>query len=127
MRNWEFARSFVESSDGPKVEIVRVPPHDVSRVFDVCREHALAVPRDIKVVPYGTKSMTVGMGLFAMAFKSLTASDPCRRKCSIEYGQPLVYNDKYSTGVELDVNGKPVIHAFAIKLDGKNLYELPNG
>ena len=62
--------------------------------------------------PYGTKSMSLAMCLYACSHPENT--DVC-------YTQPKSYNPQYSTGISM-VNGVPDTFAYCIRLDGKDFY-----
>ena len=75
--------------------------------------------RHAVLAPFGPKPLSLAMCMYGI--------DCRRRKWPVEIGytQPTAYSDEYSTGVALR-DGEPVIHAYCLKLDGRNLYEVPN-
>jgi len=112
LRNWEFVRN-LDSDVGPYLhQPIRVDAYDVSSIFDTiksmtdnCNEYAV-------FAPYGTKTMSLAMCLYAIAYPD---------KSSVFYTQPKSYNPKYSTGIKT-IKGIPAIFGYFVRLNGKNIY-----
>ncbi len=60
--------------------------------------------------PYGPKTMSLGICLFATRFNS-----------AVCYTQPKLYHPDYSTGVG-EINGRPEVYAYCLRLNGRDLY-----
>jgi hypothetical protein len=112
-RNWQFVRDLDKSLPEAAKNPIRVPPYDVSDVFD----HLLAYTKqgDLRAIfaPFGAKPISLAMCLYA----SLTNSP-------VSYSQPCVYNPEYSTGVKRLRTGYAEIYAYFIKLAGQDLYSV---
>lgn len=110
-RNWRFVHELKKSGMlEDDRQIIRVEAHDVSGCFD----HIAAVANDdferTIFAPFGPKSHSLAMCLLASKFD-----------CDVYYSQPSYYHPDYSQGMKMH-NGKPETYAYAIKLNGANLY-----
>lgn len=111
-RSWELLRRLQEHQPPNSFSIHRVDVKDVSDAYDrllSITNHGI-IPVDL--APFGPKPMSLAMCLYA------TAVD-----CPAFYTQPTVYHPDYSTGVVKKL-GIPEIYAYAIRLDGVDLYSV---
>jgi hypothetical protein len=111
-RNWDMVRELETLSDHAPI---RVPIYDVPSVFDVLQKLTNSGQKYAALAPYGPKTVSLAMCLFAIAYRDSAA------RPSAFYTQPQVYDPSYSIGVAMD-NGIPRVRAYCIKLNGKVLY-----
>lgn len=111
-RAWEFVRSLDKKLSPKHAKVRRVAALDTCHAFD----HLLAVSEHgriyLTLAPYGPKPISLAMCLYAVAANS-----------AVFYTQPTVYNPHYSKGVSTR-SGQPNIHAYCVRLSGRNLYEV---
>ena len=111
-RNWEFVRKIRDSVGNLKFDLVPVSAYAVGEVFDYLRKESDSGSKYTVLAPYGPKSMSLAMCLFAVHVGD---------SASVFYTQPRVYNPEYSTGVK-QLNGVPFTQAYCLRLSGRNLY-----
>lgn len=120
IRNWEFVRSIEQQKKfglRPS-DVLRVHPQATSLAFDILVGQSGGHRDEVWLAPFGPKSISLAMALFALARE--VAGEPV----SIGYTQPPAYSATYSVGVEVDDHRNPLVHAYCIKLDGRNWYEV---
>ncbi len=107
-RAWEFVRNIEKgrSREGGNLELVRVEAKNPSDSFDSLCTLSNQGQRKIELAPFGPKTVSVAMCIFA----TLTESE-------VFYTQPKKYASDYSTGVS-------EVFAYAIKLNGHSFYSL---
>jgi len=120
IRNWEFVRNIAEQQKfGLKTsDVIRVHPQATSLAFDILVGQCAEQVDEVWLAPFGPKSISLAMVLFALA------RETTGRAVSIGYTQPPAYSATYTTGVELGPDGKPVIHAYCVKLKGRSFYSI---
>lgn len=111
-RSWELLRQLRHNRNAEAFETFRASANSVSDTFDRLVSLTDGGQKVADLAPFGPKPMSVAMCLFA----SLTESQ-------VFYTQPSVYRPDYSSGAA-HVDGHPVVHAFAIRLAGRDLYSL---
>ncbi len=120
IQNWEFVRRI----EGQKKlgltqnDVLRVHPQATSLAFDILTGQCAGRTDEVWLAPFGPKSMSLAMVLFALAREAHGLD------VSIGYTQPLAYSPSYSEGVEYMRDGHPLIHCYAIKMDGKDIYSM---
>ena len=122
IKNWEFVRNIERQKKfklKPK-DVIRVHPQATSLAFDILAGQCESQSGEVWLAPFGPKSMSLAMALFALARE---AND---LPVSVGYTQPLAYSATYSIGVERDENETPIVHAYCIKLNGRNWYSIPH-
>jgi hypothetical protein len=117
IRNWEFVRNIEHKFPLTQGDILRVHPQATSLAFDLLVGQCQQAD-EVWLAPFGPKSISLAMVLFALAREENSEA------VSIGYTQPPAYSPDYSTGVEKDVSGNPVIHAYCIKLGGQAFYAI---
>lgn len=95
-----------------KVEPMRVHPWDTSAAFDYLATVSEHGRRNVVLVPYGPKPISLAMCLFG-----IDTNAPAF------YAQPRVYNPLYSVGVS-HYRGVPLCYSYALKLDSRGLYRV---
>jgi len=118
LKNWEFVRQvYQELGPLPEASIKRVSANNVSNVFD----RLVAITNNgvyhSVLAPYGPKPVSLAMCLFGIWCQDMGVP------VKIGYTQPQVYSDEYSKGQSLTPNGLPEVHAFCLRVEGRNLYE----
>lgn len=110
-RAWEFVRQ-IEVSLPLKDEdrIVRVAANDLSGCYDRIQLLTKKGARRAVFAPYGPKPHSVAMCLHAL-----------RTESEVFYTQPTHHDPEYSTGILMQ-DGLPAGFAYAIRLNGRNLY-----
>lgn len=127
-RNWLFIKDIEEKlgSIAPN-NLLRTDALDCSNIFDICCKISDNSKKFITLAPFGPKPISLGMCLFACA--SLTEASEMGREylnpCEVMYTQPKQYDPEYSKGIKRDRNNVPIVFAYALKIDGRNLYSLP--
>lgn len=112
LRNWEFVRN-LDSDVGPYLhQPIRVDAYDVPSIFDNIKSMTDNCNQYAVFAPYGTKTMSLAMCLYAIAYPD---------KSSVFYTQPKSYNPNYSTGVKT-IRGLPAIFGYFVRMNGKNIY-----
>lgn len=112
MRSWDLLRQIEQSGSPGLFSRYRADAKDPSDTFDRLMSLSESGKKLIALAPFGPKPMSLGMCLFA-----------CLSNCEVFYTQPSVYHPDYSIGESL-INGEPEIYAYAIRLSGKNLYQI---
>ena len=92
--------------------------YDCPQIFDALLEMTNDAKDTAAIAPYGPKTQSLAMCLFAIA-----AASAGRPRVPVFYAQPHRYALDYSTGIKLK-NGKPDIVAYCLKLAGGNLYAI---
>lgn len=123
--NWRFVNhiksewgDIKQTAQASRIEIVRVPTHDVSTVFDRLLQHSNAGKAEgLTLAPFGPKSISLAMCLLGNARMDIG------RATEIGYTQPSIYMPDYTTGVA-DCNGVPNVVAYCIRLKGRDLFTL---
>jgi hypothetical protein len=111
-RSWELLRRLQEHQPPDSFSIHRVDVKDVSDAYDRLLSITNHGNVPVDLAPFGPKSMSLAMCLFATAFD-----------CPAFYTQPTVYHPDYSTGI-MTKDGIPEIYAYAIRIDGTDLYSV---
>jgi len=114
-RNWEFLRQLQPNPSGPLQNLLMVDGLNVPMIFDKLNQITDTGASFSILAPFGPKPMSLAMCLFACSHANKEAAP------SVFYTQPTVYNPNYSVGVGSTAS-KPCIYAYAIRLNGKNLY-----
>jgi hypothetical protein len=112
-RNWDFLRQLEPYA---KREPKRLHTYDVSEAFDHLLTLTNSGQRYAIISPYGPKPMSLAMCLYAVS----THSAHCRP--AVCYSQPTVYHPDYSLGVRKTHRGEPMIYAYCLRLEGRDLY-----
>ncbi len=116
LRNWEFVRN-LDSEVGPySHDPIRVNGFDVSAIFDIILRESDNGKESVVFAPYGPKPMSLAMCLYASSHPENSA---------VYYTQPKSYNPNYSSGVRKIQNNLDIL-AYCIRLNGKDLYTVPN-
>ena len=110
-RNWKFVAQ-LERTLLPRTEPIRVEAQNVSDTFDHILELTNHGVRAAVFAPYGPKTMSLAMCLFA-----IKAGSP------VFYTQPQTYHPQYTSGVK-QYNGVPLVYSYCLRLDGRDLYSL---
>jgi hypothetical protein len=114
-RNWDFVRQLEhEQSDLSRI-IERIDANNVPDIYDKLEALTGKGDKHAILAPFGPKTMSLAMCLYASAYAN-SKSPP-----SVFYTQPTVYNPNYSSGVK-SANGHAAVHAYWVRLNGKNLY-----
>ena len=103
-RTWKFIE---DMQINPKIDfkdILRVDAINISEIFDLIL--SISSRKEILIAPYGPKTMSLAMCLFA-----------CLTNSPVYYSQPTTYDSKYSEGVDKCIG-------YCIKLNDQNLYTL---
>jgi hypothetical protein len=112
-RNWKFLAQ-LERTVTLQSEPIRVEANNVSDTFDHILELTQRGSRAAVFAPYGPKPMSLAMCLYAI-----------RSGSPVYYTQPQTYHPLYSTGVRI-MNNYPLAYAYCLRLDGRDLYTVPN-
>lgn len=105
-RSWRFLIQLMTGiSVGPD-DIKRIEAYDVSDVFDHIRECTGKGKSPSVLAPFGPKSMSLAMCLYAISSQSV-----------VYYTQPRVYHPRYSVGIKR-------IDAYCLRINGSDLYTL---
>ena len=110
-RAWEFLRQIEDTVTlSDERQIARIDANDLSACFDRLGQitHQGKIPTVF--APYGPKPHSVAMCLQAINMGA-----------EVFYTQPSFYHPEYTTGIMMKA-GSPAGFAYAIKLDGRNLY-----
>lgn len=111
-RSWELLRRLQEHQPPDSYTVHRVDVRDASDAFDRLLSVTDRGKIMVDLAPFGPKPMSLAMCLYASAVD-----------CPVFYTQPTVYHPDYSTGT-LVKSGEPEIYAYALRIDGNNLYAL---
>lgn len=114
-RNWDFYRQFSEAAADPAVSMVGVSHVDVPAIFRRLTALGRKSPGPVRLAPYGPKSVSLAMCLYALAVG--------RDKAAVIYTQPKFYSPDYSSGFREDDQGI-VSYAYPVKLAGRPVYGL---
>lgn len=110
-RNWNLLSMLLPEGDIPRnTEIHRVNALDAFEVFERVISWSQGGALDIDMIPLGPKPHALGM---AMAYLRLEGHG------ELTYSQPQSYGANYSTGVAVDLLGRPSITAYCLKYGGK--------
>jgi len=115
-QNWEFIRYIHEQVEFSSQDIRRVDPFSVSLAFEHLRAQCSAHVGELLLAPFGPKPISLAMALYALAREDFGLP------VSVGYTQPRAYSDLYSQGVQRGHDGKPIIHAYCVKLNGDLFY-----
>jgi hypothetical protein len=110
-RSWQIIKRLNDQMRTP-VNPTRVDTWDVSACFDHLVDISEHGHRPTVLVPYGPKTISLAMCLFATGSES-----------AVYYAQPRTYNPLYSQGVAQQ-NGETLAYAYSLKLGGRPLYSL---
>lgn len=111
-RNWMFMEEIEQTLNVSLDDPVRVDVENVSEVFDAIRELTSFGDRSALLAPFGPKTFSLAMCLYSIA-SELTG----KGRVPVFYSQPRTYDINYSSGVKK-------ILGYAIRVDGRNLYEM---
>jgi hypothetical protein len=111
-RNWRFLLDLERNVPGVSESPIRVEAYNVPDTFDRISEITGAGGRRTALAPYGPKPISLAMCLYAR-----------HTNTPVFYTQPMFYHPKYSMGIARR-NGEPVIFAYLVRLNGKDLYTL---
>lgn len=114
-RAWRFIQELQKQRRPDRFEIFRIATNDVPGAFDRICSLTNGGKKGAIFAPYGPKPISVAMCLYA----HLTESE-------VFYTQPRVYRPDYTQGVAY-VKDKPKICAYWVRMNGRDLYELPTG
>ncbi|WP_421380242.1 hypothetical protein ACOCG7_23490 [Paraburkholderia sp. DD10] len=114
-RNWEFVRELSAYVNNTASTVERVDARDVSETFQYIRRLANHGERYAVLAPFGPKSLSLAMCLYATA-------PATRPHSTVFYTQPRAYHPAYSSGVA-QVGQYPEIYAYCVRLAGRDLYE----
>lgn len=116
IRNWDFVRSIHQQVEIAPGKVLRVPTNSMPLAFDAIDSQSAGHSEELILAPYGPKPIALAMALLAIKRQEQA------RPVSVVYTQPRCYSPNYSTGVETDLDGHPVVHAYCLKINGTNLY-----
>jgi len=106
-RTWKFIEEMEISPKIDSKDILRVDTMNLSEMFDaIC---SISDKRGILIAPYGPKTMSLAMCLYA-----------CLTDSTVYYTQPTTYNPGYSQGATKCTG-------YCIKLNGQSLYNNADG
>lgn len=112
-RTWQFVSDIEgECRLEDDRRIVRVSAYDVAGCFEQIDAITERGARRTVFAPYGPKPHSLAMCLYAIG-----------RSLDVFYTQPTFYHPNYSTGIRKSDN-VPIGYAYALKIGGRNLYEL---
>jgi len=111
-RSWETIRKLRQQRSHEAFEVFRASAKDCADTFDRLVSLTDRNTQRAQLAPFGPKPMSLGMCLFAV-----------RTNSEVFYTQPAVYNPYYSIGVAMR-NGSVDVQAFAVRLEGVDLYEI---
>jgi len=114
-RAWHFVQELQKQRRADRFEIFRIATDDVPGAFDRICSLTDGGRKGAIFAPYGPKPISVAMCLYA----HLTESE-------VFYTQPTVYRPDYTQGVAY-VADKLKIWAYWVRMNGRDLYELPTG
>jgi hypothetical protein len=103
-RTWAFVNHMNTSTRVDTRSIYRIDSLDLSENFEIIKGLANKGEKNVLFAPYGPKTMSLAMCLYA-----------CLTKSAVFYTQPTTYNPLYSTGT-----GK--CFGYIIKQGGRSLY-----
>ena len=114
-RSWEFLHHvWPELQPHWQRPPLRVDVQDISGAFDLLASALDDRNRNVVLAPFGPKTLSVAMGLFACQLPRAT----------VVYTQPSYYGDGYSTGVLPLPSGDPACIGYCIRMDGTDAYRL---
>lgn len=125
-KNWEFVEQLERqvATDSPppthkdRIVFDQVSAHDVSQAFDAMISITDHANHPALLAPYGPKPISLAMCLFALAADEANKSD-----VPAFYTQPKRYDLNYTKNAALTESGIET-WAYALKLDGKQLYSV---
>lgn len=122
-KNWEFLRKLKEQighEDRYEARKDRwhVHMYDVPAIFDALSHFSKAGRRPIVLAPFGPKTMSLGMCLFALSVEEISGE-----RVAALYTQPKQYALDYTTGIR-KIEGKPDTRAYLVKTGGRRVYRL---
>jgi hypothetical protein len=121
-RNWMFVKDIEDNTTVRGIEPpdrIHINMYDCPQIFRAIQEMTTSDNRSSALAPYGPKTMSLAMCLFAIA--SAAAGLPAT---PVYYAQPRRYAPDYSTGIRLTPGGIRDVQAYCVKLLGQNLYAL---
>jgi len=98
------------------IKYIHTDANDISQVFDIMRMKTDNGLKTSMMAPYGPKTFSLAMCLFAIA-----ADEKGRADIPIFYAQPQRYATDYTKSTSL-VGGQPDTWSYALKHEGKVLY-----
>jgi hypothetical protein len=110
-RNWALLSMLMPEDIPRNTEIHRIHGMDAFEVFE--RVKAWGTYRDLDLLPLGPKPHALGMAMAHMRLDGYA---------EIIYSQPQAYHYNYSKGIAREPDGRPRIHAYCVKLNGKQLF-----
>jgi len=111
-RNWSFVGELKKRLPPNVSEPIRVGAYDVPDVFEHISKLTEAGSKCAIFAPYGPKTMSLAMCLFAVQAGSV-----------VYYTQPTVYNPAYSTGIKR-LGQDPEAYAYCVRVGGRDLYKI---
>jgi len=120
-RNWMFVKQIEDLTQKEEMETpdrVHIHMYDCPQVFDALCDMTLNGKRSSAMAPYGPKTVSLAMCLFALA-----ATEAGRERVPVFYAQPHRYALDYTTGVRT-TGDRPDVTGYCLKLRGRKLYSL---
>lgn len=123
-RNWEFLRVLEIEVENRRMEPAdrwHVHMYDCPSTFEALRGWTSSGRKTTAFAPFGPKTFSLAMCVFALA-----AAKAKLPPVHVFYTQPRRYEVDYTTGIKRDVHGAPDVKAYCLKLDGRDVYQLPS-
>lgn len=111
-RTWELVRRLQKYRNLESFQTYLTDARDVGEAFDRLISLTGRGTRPAILAPFGPKSLSVAMALFAT-----------RTESQVFYTQPTVYHPQYSYGVNM-IGGASAVWAYCIRLNGREYYDL---
>ena len=111
-RNWDFVRDIEKALPPGLPGPIRIEAYDCTDAFDHIRQLCKDGQRPSILAPFGPKPISLAMALYAGLTQDV-----------VLYTQPTVYNPFYSRGIG-NLDGQIDSHAYAIRINGRDLYKL---
>lgn len=121
LRNWSFLRELqngIEHANRQSDDRWHVHMYDCSSVFEALLRFTHEGARTSVLAPFGPKTVSLSMCLFALAAEAAGAEP-----IPVLYSQPQRYSLDYTSGIRRK-DGRPEIHAYCLRLDGRDLYRI---
>ena len=120
-RNWMFVKKIEDlTKEGVigEADIVHIDMYDCPQVFDALCKMTDHGQDTAAIAPYGPKTVSLAMCLFALAVKGAGLPD-----VPAYYLQPLRYDIDYTSGIRMR-GSAPDITGYCLRLDGRDCYAL---
>lgn len=120
-RNWLFVKEIEDLTEREQLspaDRVHISMHDCPQLFTALCEFTDSGRRTTAIAPYGPKTVSLAMCLFAIAANA--AGGP---RVPVFYSQPYRYALNYSIGVGMHGTAPNTV-GYCLRLHGRDLYEL---